>query len=262
MLQFLKERTFKANDVFLRAVSLLGKHYFSIAGLCFLIFLISSTSTQLSLVFEGTSDGVRFLLMVVFVILYFGLQLVLLKRAVHIVKQAPTIGFKGYIPSAKQFVNYLLGFVFYSVLALIAYLVVYVLCFPLLYLGVSIDTVRFEIHPFVTGVVMLIVVMRTVFYPFFIIEQDCDTWHAYKFSLAMTKGNVISLLFVVLAVSTIHILLLGAEYLGYSAIAAALGIVNAFIIIPLVSLVMSIVYVDMMKDYKGGDDPAVLDNII
>lgn len=262
MLQFLRERTFKANEVFLRAIAILSKHYISIAGLCFLLFVVSNLSTFLSFYFEGASDFLRIFFMLLFVVLYFGLQLVLLKRAVHLARHEAPIGFINYIPSTKQFVSYIAGLVVYSLMAAVAYLLVYVLCFPLLYAGVTMDTIRYEIHPLLTGIVMLVIVMRTVFYPFFIIEQNCGTWRAYKFSLALTKGNVSSLLFLVLAVASTHFMQLGAEYLGYAVIGKMFSIVNAFVIIPLVSLVMSVVYVDMMKDYKGGDDPSLLDSII
>lgn len=262
MLQFLRERTFKANEVFLNAIAILGKHYVSIAGLCFLLFVVSNLSTFLSFYFEGAPDFVRIFFMLFFVVMYFGLQLVLLKRAVHLTRDEAPIKFIHYIPSTKQFVSYITGLVVYSLMAATAYLIVYIICFPLLYLGVNMDTIRYEIHPLLTGVLMLVIVMRTVFYPFFIIEQNCGTWRAYKFSLALTKGNVFSLLFVVMAVASTHMLQLGAEYMGYGFIGKLFSIINAFVIIPLVSLVMSVVYVDMMKEYRGGEDPSLLDSII
>jgi hypothetical protein len=40
------------------------------------------------------------------------------------------------------------------------------------------------------------------------------------------------------------------------------SVLNTFIVIPLVSLVMAIAYVDMLREYKGSDDPALFKNII
>lgn len=78
----------------------------------------------------------------------------------------------------------------------------------------------------------------------------------------MTKGNVFRLLIVIFIVASTHLLQLGAEHFGYTLVSQILGLVNSFVIIPIVSVVMSIVYVDMMKSYKGGADPSLIDNII
>lgn len=262
MLQFLKESTFRANDVFFRAIGILSRHYISIAGLCFLLFIVSNLSTLLSIYFEDYAEVVKISMLLLFVVLYFSLQLVLFKRAVHLVKEEPPIGFWNYFPSISKFLSYIIGLLVYSIIAGIVYLVMYVLCFPLLYLGIGIDTVRNEIHPILTAVVMVVVVLRTAFYPFFIIEHSMSTWKAYKFSVAMTKGNVFSLLFIVLAVALTHLLQVGSEYLGYMYVAKFFSVVNSFVIVPLVSIVMSIAYVDMMKKYQGGDNPTLMDNIL
>lgn len=262
MLQFLKTSTFRANDVFFRAIGVLSRHYISIAGLCFLLFIVSNLSTLLSIYFADYEEMVKVPMLLLFVVLYFSLQLVLLKRAVHLVKEEPRICFWNYFPSVPKFLSYIFGLLIYSVLAGVVYLLMYVLCFPLLYLGVSMDTVRNEIHPMLTGLVMVVVILRTVFYPFFIIEHNLSTWKAYKFSVAMTKGNVFSLLFIVLAVAFTHLLQVGSEYLGYVYIAKVFSVINSFVIVPLVSIVMSIVYVDMMRSYRGGENPTLMDNII
>ncbi len=262
MIEFLKESTFRANEVFTRSIGILSKHYISIAGLCLLLFLVSNSSTILSIYFVEYSDLFKVSMLLVFVFLYFSLQLVLLKRAVHIVKEEPSIGLLRYLPTFWQFSQYIIGLIIYSILAGIVYLLMYVLCFPLLYLGLGIDTVRNEIHPILTGLVMLTVVLRTIFYPFFIIEQKASTFRAYKFSLALTRGNVIRLALIVLAVAFTHLLMVSAEYFGYVLVAKIFSVINSFVMIPMVSIVMSVVYVDMMKNYAGSDDPSLLDNII
>lgn len=262
MLPFLKESTFRANEVINRSIRVLSSHYISIAGLCLSLFLVSNLSTLLSIYFDGYASLVKVGMLLFFVVLYFSLQLVLLKRAIHLVKEEPSIGWMQYIPTFWQFSQYIIGLIVYSVLAGVVYLLMYVLCFPLLYLGIGIDTVRNEIHPLLTGLVMLVVILRTIFYPFFIIEHQWNTFKAYKFSLALTKGNVFRLALIVLAVALTHILMVSSEYFGYVLVAKILSVVNSFVIIPLVSIVMSVVYIDMMKNYAGSDDPSLLDNII
>src|SRR5690606_10174806 len=82
MLQYLKQSTFKANDVFMNAISLLKSYYFSIAGLCFLLFITSSLSSYLAFTLaDASGDVVKGLLCFVFVTLFFGTQLVLIKRS-------------------------------------------------------------------------------------------------------------------------------------------------------------------------------------
>ncbi|WP_138092531.1 hypothetical protein [Sphingobacterium daejeonense] len=142
------------------------------------------------------------------------------------------------------------------------YLIMYVLLFPLLFLGVNMQTVQTEVHPLLTGLVMMFILIRITFFPFFILENGFNTFKSYRFSLAMTKGNVLTLLIIIAIVASTHLLQIAAEYLGYSLVSWILSLINAFVIIPVVGVVMSIVYIDMMKAYKGGSDPSVIDNII
>ncbi|MGJ1205878.1 hypothetical protein [Sphingobacterium lactis] len=263
MLDFLKDITFKANDVVLRAIDILMRNYVSLAGLCFLLFITSNLSSFLALYLDSTNFFIKVLLLLVFVTIYFSLQLVLLKKAVHLAKEEKKhLGFLGYLPSLSQFIYYVLGLLLYSLIAFVVYLLMYVLLFPLLYLGFDMVTVQSEIHPFLTGVIMLFILIRTSFFPFFIIENGFNTLKSYRFSLAMTKGNVFRLLTIIFIVALAHILQVGTEYLGYSLVSRILSLINSFVVIPLVGVVMSIVYIDMMKAYKGGADPSVMDNIL
>ncbi|MGH2623176.1 MAG: hypothetical protein ACRDE7_05895 [Sphingobacterium sp.] len=262
MLDFLKDITFKANDVVLRAIDLLIRNYISIAGLCLLLFITSNLSSFLAMYFDGINIFLKLVMLFFFMGLYFSLQLILLKNAVSLAKGGKSPGFWGYVPSLTQFLNYIFGLLIYSFIVLLIYCIMYVLLFPLLYLGVSMDSVRFEIHPFLTGLIMLFVLIRTTFFPFFILENDFGTFKSYKFSLAMTKGNVGSLLMIILIIAATHLLQLGTDYMGYSLVSKILSLVNSFLIVPVVSVVMSIMYVDMMKAYKGGSDPSLIKNII
>ncbi|OYD43413.1 hypothetical protein [Sphingobacterium cellulitidis] len=262
MLDFLKDITFKANDVVLRAVDILMRNYISIAGLCFLLFVTSNLSSFLAMYLDSSNLLVKICLLLLFVGVYFSLQLVLLKKAIFLAKEEKSHGIMDYLPSMPQFCYYILGLLLYSLIAFVVYIVMYVLLFPLLYLGVNMNTVQTEIHPFLTGLIMLFVLIRTTFFPFFILENGFNTFKSYRFSLAMTKGNVLKLLTIIFIVAFTHLLQLGTEYMGYSLVSKILSLINAFVIIPVVSLVMSIVYIDMMKAYKGGSDPSLMDNII
>jgi len=262
MLDFLKDITFKANDVVLRAIDILMRNYISIAGLCFLLFLTSNLSSFLAMYLDSSNYFIKILLLLLFVGVYFGLQLVLLKKAIFLAKGERKHLLKDYLPNMSQFCYYILGLLVYSLIAFVIYLVMYVVLFPLLFVGVNMNTVQTEIHPFLTGLIMLFVLIRTTFFPFFIVEDGFNTFKAYRFSLAMTKGNVLRLLAIIFIVAFTHLLQLGTEYLGYFLVSKILSLINSFVIIPVVSVVMSIVYIDMKEAYKGAEDPSLLDNIL
>jgi len=263
MLQYLKQSTFKANDVFMKAIHILKSHYFSIAGLCLFLFITSSLSSYLAFTLADSSVGVlKGLFCFVFVTLFFGTQLILIKRALLLARGIEHADFKDYIPSAKQFVNFLMGFILYSFLLGVVYLLSSLLSFPLLYLGTDMETVSMEINPVLTGIIMMLVLIRITFFPYFIVDKKYSLFRACRLSIALTKGNVINLLLLMLAVGMAYILQASFEYLGYFIVAKIFGAINTFVIIPSVSLVMAVAYHNMMKDYQGGDDPQLLKNII
>lgn len=263
MLPDLKQSTFKANDVFMKAIGILKGHYFSIAGLCLFLFITSSLSSYLAFTLADSSGRfVKGVMCFIFVTLFFGTQLVLIKRALLLARGVEHAALKDYVPSAKQFVNFLLGFILYSVLVGVVYLLSSLLSFPLLYLGVETETLSMEVNPFLTGLFMMFVLIRITFFPYFIVDKKYGLFRACRFSLALTKGNVVSLLLLMLVVGTVYILQASSEYLGYFIIAKVFSAINTFVIIPSVSLVMATAYHNMMRDYKGGDDPHLLKNII
>ncbi len=263
MLEFLRESTFKANDVIFKALNILKKHYFSVAGLCFLLFVTSNLSTFLAGYLSDSALGfVKLPLFVLFVTLFFGLQLVLIKRAILLVQRVEHTPLKNYIPTPKQFVNFLLGLILYSVLTGVVYLFCSVLVLPLLYLGVRMETISYEINPILTGFVMMLLLIRISFFPFFILVNNFNIFRAARLSIAFTKGNVINLLVLMLALASAYILQLAFEYFEYSILATISSVLNTFVIIPSVSLVLAIAYMDMIKEYKGSDDPELFKNII
>ncbi|TDS16259.1 hypothetical protein [Sphingobacterium paludis] len=263
MLQYLKESTFKANDVVLRALALLKNHYFSIAGLCFLLFVTSNLSSYLAMTLSDTGAyAIKALLCFIFLTLFFGTQLVLIKRSLLLARGIEHADFKDYIPSTKQFFNFLFGFILYSFLVGLVYLLSSIISFPLLYLDVDMETLSMEVNPFITGIIMLFVLIRITFFPYFMVDKNFHVFRSCKLSVALTKGNTISLLLLFMVIGMAYMLQASCEYLGYFIMAKAFSFINTFVIIPSVSLVMAVAYHDMMKDYQGGDDPELLKNII
>ena len=263
MLEFLKETTFKANDVFFRALNILKHHYISVAGLCFLLFITNNLSTFLaSYLSDTTGDFVKILLLLFFVVLFFGLQLILIKRAILLAKKAEKVSIMYYVPSVKQFVNFLLGLILYSLITGIIYFVCSIICMPLLYMGVPMERILIEINPFMTGLVMMFILIRISFFPFFIVDHNYTLWRSCRLSVAFTKGNIANLFMLMCVLASAYVGQLAFEYLEYSIMAKMASLLNTFVIIPSVSLVLAIAYVDMIKEYKGSDDPHLLKNII
>ncbi|MBE8721044.1 hypothetical protein [Sphingobacterium pedocola] len=262
MLEFLKESTFKANDVIFRALDILKKHYFSIAGLCFILFVISQLAAYFPVYFLESNMIAKVALMLLTIILFFGLQLVLIKRAILLSQGVEHSSLMRYIPSTKQFVNFLFGLVLCSLLTGIMTLVSGIICFPLIYLGLDTDFVIFEIVPVLTGIIVTVLLLRITFFPFFILEKNLNFFRAVKLSVAFTKGNffkIVTLFFFLALTSIISFVLLN---LSYNMIALFFMAISIFLIVPLVSLAMAVAYTDMAEEYKGSDDPELFKNIL
>ncbi len=263
MLDFLKESTFRANDVFFRALNLLKKHYISVAGLCFMLFVTNNLSTYLALYLsELTGSAVRFVLLLIFVTLFFGLQLVLIKRAILLANNVEKAPLMTYIPSTKQFVHFILGLISYSLITGVVYILCSIVCMPLIYMGVGLDTITYEINPLLTALIMMFILVRISFFPFFIVENSFSFVRSIKLSIAFTKGNTINLLILMAILASTYMGQLFFEYMEYSLLAKAMSAVNTFVIIPSVSLVLAVAYVGMIKEYKGSYDPELLKNIL
>lgn len=262
MLEFLKESTFKASDVITRALSILKKHYISIAGLCFMLFVTYNLSAFLAAYMAESPGFIRNLMFLLFVVLYFSIQLALIKRAILLAQGIERTHFANYIPTVKQFVNFIFGLILYSLLVGVVYLLCSVIALPLLYLDVPMEIISYEINPFLTGLVMMLILIRISFFPFFILVNNFNIFRACRNSVAFTRGNVVNLLTLIFLLAFMHILQLTFEYFEYNVLDKISSVINTFIVIPLVSLVMAIAYVDMIREYKGSDDPALLKNII
>src|SRR5690606_7807351 len=102
MIQFLKDSTFAVNEVINRSWELLRQHYFSIAGLCFLLFLTSNTSGILAFYFSEVNPYLSVFMAFLFAILYFGTQLTLFKYIFTLIDHREKIQLTETIPSTKE----------------------------------------------------------------------------------------------------------------------------------------------------------------
>lgn len=262
MLEFLKSSTFKANEVILRGLTILRKHYFSIAGLCLLLFVTNTLSTFLAVMFKDVDLIVKVSFLLAFIILFFGLQLVLIKRVLLLASGISHASLMSYLPSIKQFLSFILGLLIFSVLIAITFILCAVICMPLLYLGVDKDTVMWEVNAVLSVLMMMLVFIRISFYPFFIVDKGFNVFRAFRMSIAFTRRNVIKLLIIILLLAVVYLFQITGEYFEYFILAKILGLINMFIVTPAVSVVMAIAYMDMMKEYEGSDNPKLFKNIL
>ncbi|GGC39740.1 hypothetical protein GCM10011386_34750 [Parapedobacter defluvii] len=261
MIQFLKDSTFAVNEVISRSWDLLRQRYFSIAGLCFLLFVTSNTSGILAFYFSEVNTFLSVFMAFLFAILYFGTQLTLFKYIFTLIDRREKIQFTETIPSTKELLYFFTAMFSIALLALVFYLVISVIAFPLVYANIEVS-LMVSIARVVSAVVIFAFLLRVAFYPFFIIDRHAEPFRAIRLSFALTKGNVTKLLLILAFFAILHLLYLYFNYAGYPMVSTALSLVNSFLVGPLSSVVVAVAYRSMMADYRGGDDPELMKNII
>lgn len=251
MIQFLKQSTFAVNEVFVRSLYLLRDRYFSIAGLCFLLFMTSNLSGILAFYLSDYNSGIRILMAAFFVVLYFGLQLTLFKYLLTQIAGDINMGVLQAVPSSKELLYFFLSMIIIVLVAFGSFLAVSLVGWPFIYLGIEIEVVV-SISLFLSAVLTFLFLLRVAFYPFFIIERKAAPVRAIRLSIALTRGNVIKLLLILLFFAILHFLNGYFNYQGLPVLSVILNIVNSFLIIPLSSVVLAMAYTKMVKGY-GSD---------
>lgn len=247
MIQFLKESTFAVKDVFRKSWVVLKAHYFSIAGLCFCLFITSNTSGILAFYLQGVNPALSTFMAFLFVIAYFGIQLTLFKYIFRLIDRQEKIKLSDTIPTTREMLHFFFAMIAASLLILVSYLIVSVLAWPLIYwLGVDmVVNGSYLAAAFLT----LYLLLRIAFYPFFIIDRNSRGIDAIRLSVALTKGNVVKLLLILSFFAILHLLYIYFNYLGYPLISTVLSILISFIVVPLSSVIIAMAYRDMVKRY-------------
>ncbi|MEI2273882.1 beta-carotene 15,15'-monooxygenase [Sphingobacterium sp. ML3W] len=267
MIQFLKESTFAVNEVFNRSWELLKKHYFSVAGLCFLLFVTSGLSNFLATTISDFNVVLSGFMAFFFMIMYFGLNLTLFKYILNLIDGNQDKKLIHCIPSSKELAHFFGAMLSIMVLSFALLMIVGAILFPLLYLLENGANRAVLIEKFTTSVVYaaavltFILIIRIAFYPFFIIDKHAGTFKSLRFSFALTKGNVFKLLLIFAVFASLQLLQMYFNFLEYYIIFIILNLVSSFLVVPLASIVVSVAYREMMSDYHGGEDPKILNNI-
>jgi hypothetical protein len=262
MIDFLKESTFAVKDVIQSARGVLQRYYFSIVGLCLLLFLIPTLSRVLANLLDDINPLLKVFFLLIFVLTYFGFQLTIIKYIFHALdKEENEVSFMKATPSTKEVIDFFLGslsFLICCVLILAAFSLVGL---PLVYLGVSKeDAVTIAIS--IATLMIFFASVRVVFFPYFIIDRQVNPLRALRLSLAITRGNFTKILLLLSFFAFFHILYLYLEFYEYFGLSLTVLFINSFFVIPLSSVALAVAYRGMMSEYTGDQDPDVMDNII
>jgi len=262
MIQFLKDSTFAVNDVINRAWEVLKKHYFSIAGLCLLLFLTSNASGILSFYFRDVNLILSAFMLIIFATLYFGIQLALFKYIFHVVDDdKQQVSLREAWPTTKEISYFFVAMVSLVIMVLLGFAILGIIIMPVIYIY---NNIEHGVNLFaVLSIIFLIsFMMRVAFYPFFIIDRHEKPFKAIRLSFAITRGNFFKLLLLLIFLTILHLLSIYFNYRAFPILSAMLSLLNSFLVVPLSSVAVALAYRQMMKEYKGTDDPTFIKNII
>lgn len=275
MINYLKESTFAVNDVIRKAWSIMTKHYFSIATLCFLMFITASASSLMAFFIKDVSRVLSFFMVIIFTMLYFTLNLSLFKYIFHLIdNEDEDVTIVGTLPTRQQIIRFLIATLYFIgcilFIGLILFPVLYVLDPVLRYLvkigwvesfqatGVIITQIAVGI-----GILALFITwLRISFFPFFIIDKNVPPFESIKLSLAITKGNFTKILLLLLVLGGGYLIYLLFNFLHWPFVAFVVNILSSFIIVPLSSVALTVAYRKIASEYKGDEHPDILHNIV
>jgi len=262
MIEFLKESTFTVNEVISKAWGVTKRNYFSIATLCFLMFITSNASGLMAFFLKDVNMGLSILMAFFFVMFYFTINLSLFKYIFHLLDDGEhDVSIVSTIPSRKHIIRFLVAMLYFAACIVGVYTVVILVAFPFIYTGIQMHVIT-NIAISVGVVAIFITWIRISFFPFFIIDKDLSPFLSIKFSLATTKGNFTKIFMLLLVLGGFHLLYLFVSYLKWPIIAFFINILSSFIIVPLSSVALTIAYRKMMSEYKGEGEPDIIHNLV
>ncbi len=275
MINFLKESTFTVNEVIGKAWRVTYDNYFSLATLCFLIFITFTTSSLMAFFLKDVNIALRILMVFLFIVLYCTINLSLFKYILHLLdKENEQITIVSTLPTRVQIIRFLIATFYFALCIVFVGVLLYPVLFildPLLRYAVRLGLVSnlAEAGRVVTNVSVAIAIVaifitfiRICFFQFFIIDKQAKPFQAIKYSLATTRGNFTKILLLLLVLGFFHLLSLVFNYLHWSVISLLVISLSSFIIVPLSSVALTIVYRKMMADYDGTEEPDIIHNIV
>ncbi len=274
-IEFLKESTFAVNEVIGKSWQVTKKHYFSIATLCFLMFITSNASGLMAFFLKDVNKGLSTIMALIFVLLYFTINLSLFKYIFHLLDDEENdVTIVSTLPTRLQIIRFIVGTLYFSLCIVIAGIFLMPLLYiidPILRYFVSLgwvdsftETANLIITIAVAIALMAIFIIwiRISFFPFFIIDRGATSYESIKLSLATTKGNFTKIVLLLLVLGGFYFLYLFFSYLKWPIVAFIINLFSSFIIVPLSSVALTIAYRKLMSEYKGDEHPDIIHNIV
>ena len=275
MIDFLKESTFTVNEVIGKAWKVTFENYFSLATLCFLIFITLTTSSLMAFFLKDVNIGLRIIMVLIFIVLYCTVNLSLFKYIFHLLdNEEETITIVSTLPTRQQIIRFLIATFYFALCILFVGILLYPVLFildPVLRYAVKLGLVAdlsaagrvvTNIAVAIAIVAIFITFIRISFFQFFIIDKQSKPWESIKYSLATTRGNFTKILLLLLVLGGFHLLSLFFNYLHWSVISLIVISLSSFIVVPLSSVALTIAYRKMMGDYKGEGEPDIIHNLV
>jgi len=262
MINFLKESTFTVNEVIGKAWLVTKRNYFSIATLCFLMFITSNASGLMAFFLKDVNKALSVFMALLFAFLYFTLNLSLLKYIFHLLDdEEHEVSIVSTLPTRQQIIRFVISMFYFMLVIVGVYAVVILIAFPFIYTGIKIQIVT-NVAIAVGIVAIFITWVRISFFPFFIIDKNQPPFGSLKFSLAITKGNFTKILLLLLVLGGFYIVNLFVSFLQWPVMAFFINILSSFIIVPLSSVALTIAYRKMMGEYNSDQEPDIFHNIV
>lgn len=291
MIDYLKESTFAVKDVVLQAWKVTKDNYFSIATLCFLIFITASTSTFMAFFMGELHIGIRIVMLLIFIMSYCVVELCMIKYIFRLLDdENADIKIIETLPTRKEIGRFLLGTIYFG----ISIFFVGILLMPVLYI---LDLIlKFAVNQglidgyaetgkIIVNIAVVIAMLsifftfiRIIFFPFFIIDKHSPPFESIKLSLATTKGNFIKLMIILLGLVIVQAIVFGFFYVvvmtGFRLInfffdydinqyiSLIVVVFSSFVIVPFTTAFFAVAYRKIMSDYKGDEHPDIIHNIV
>ena len=294
MIEYLKESTFAVKDVIMQAWQVTRDNYFSIATLCFLIFITASTSTFMAFFMGDLNIGIKIIMLLIFIMSYCIVELCMIKYIFRLLdhKSDKEIQIIDTLPTRLEVIRFLIGTVYFG----ISIFLVGIMLMPVLFildfiLGLMVSQGWIESFRSGAGAKIIINIsvaigmlsifftfIRIVFFPFFIIDKHCTPFESIKLSLATTKGNFIKLLFILAGLVLVQAIVFGFFYIvvltGFRLVnyffdydinqyvSLIVVVFSSFVIVPFTTAFFAVAYRKIMSEYKGDEHPDIIHNLV
>ena len=205
MIEFLKKSTFAVNDVVNKSWEILYKNYQNIAGICLLMFFVLATSTFLSSFSSKNLSVINFVILLLFIVVYLGLQLTLFKYILHLIAKADK--------DEETFTHKIVGFLkknYVKMIVVIAIPMMFLFLMSIISEIFNINALWFQIATLLIGFAFVIFIMWNQIVPFAL--NVGRFWPANRQLSNLLLGTLYLLILTLLTILVIAVLFFPIAY--------------------------------------------------